>query len=83
MEWTIIGANVLYAVTGVVPWCASSWVIDRLTPEGNLAEELHQGNEGESPGEWTAGLRREEGARRRAPSLSSSAYLAPPGRAFP
>jgi uncharacterized membrane protein YjfL (UPF0719 family) len=44
MEWSIIGINFLYAALGVALMFVSYRIIDRLTPEVNLAEELRKGN---------------------------------------
>lgn len=44
MEWSIIGANFLYAALGVVLMFVAYRVIDWLTPSVNFNEELKRGN---------------------------------------
>jgi uncharacterized membrane protein YjfL (UPF0719 family) len=44
MEWTIVGANFLYALLGVILMFISYRAIDKMTPEVNFAEELRKGN---------------------------------------
>ena len=44
MEWTIIGLNILYAVSGVVLMFFSYKVFDLLSPKINFEDELKKGN---------------------------------------
>ena len=44
MDWSIVGLNVLYAVLGVALMYASYRVIDLLTPQVSIPDELKRGN---------------------------------------